>query len=173
MWGYVEYAGLALDHDGLCFVRGARDQSDAAGFFVFNLRANPLGSGACLAKAAPGENEPGVPVAFGWELGVAGVEGPDVVQLDGQGVRKDTLNNLDGVRACRARQRHQIVGSCREVTGSGECQKGFNVRRHSMYRGNHRRLPNGTGRSVRASCACALRSRASSCGVPPAVRSWL
>ena len=120
MWGYVDDAGLALDHDGLCFVRGARDQSDAAGFFVFNLRANPLGAGACLAKAAPGEDEPGVPVAIGWELGVAGVQGPEIVQPDGLSSWERQEIGLECFLALGVGKRLHVGGDCRNALDAPE-----------------------------------------------------
>ena len=67
-------AGLALDHDELGFGQGACDEGDSEGFAGFDLSANPLGASAGLSEATSGEDEPGVPVAVGWELGVAGVE---------------------------------------------------------------------------------------------------
>ena len=66
--GYVQNAGLALDHDGLCFGQGAGDEGYAGCVAVFDLSADPLGACAGLAEASASENEPGVPVAFGWEL---------------------------------------------------------------------------------------------------------
>ena len=49
-------------------------RADSEGFAGFDLSANPLGASAGLSEATSGEDEPGVPVAVGWELGVAGVE---------------------------------------------------------------------------------------------------
>ena len=56
MWGYVEDARLALDHDGLCFVESAGDEGDAVGCLGLYLIADPLGARAGLSEATSGED---------------------------------------------------------------------------------------------------------------------
>ena len=102
---------------------------------VFDLSADPLGAGASFAEAASGENEPGVPVAVGGQLGVAGVEGPEVVQPCGQTPGDAGLNGLDGIRALGVRESHQMVGDLREAAASGECSEYFSIQGHDYVSG--------------------------------------
>ena len=99
------------------------------------LSADPLGTCACLAEASAGENHPGVPVTFGWKLGVAGVEGPEVVQPCGQTPGDAGLNYLDGIRAEGMRESHQMVGDLREAAASGECSEYFSIQGHDYVSG--------------------------------------
>ena len=77
------------------------------------LCADPLGSGASLTEATAGEDEPGVPVAIGGQLGVSGVEWPDVVELYGFASMQAASNGLDGVRALGMWKRAHMVDDCR------------------------------------------------------------
>ena len=99
------------------------------------LSADPLGTGASLSEAASGEYEPGVPVAVGGQLGVAGVEGPEVVQPCGQTPGDAALNYLDGIRAEGMRESHQMVGDLGEAAASGECSEYFNIQGHDYVSG--------------------------------------
>ena len=131
MWGYVDDAGLALDHDGLSFVEGACDEGDAARAGSLDLRANPLGTGASLTEASACEDHPGVPVAIGRELGVAGVEIPVVLEPSGLPCWKATLVGARGGATQVLGQRFNMGGDGVYTVDAGECGESFNV--HSDY----------------------------------------
>ena len=166
----LEESGLALDHDGLGFGEGTGDKGYSVCVAVLDLRADPFGSGACLAESSARENEPGVPVFFGRDLGVAGAEGPIVHQLYKLAVPQAASDSLDGVRALGMWEGTHMVDDRRQAVAGG------GVRRASMSRvilcirwGCRRR--SGTGISVRASFVGTLRIRATSCVVQPATQS--
>lgn len=56
-------SALALDHDRPGLGETCRHQCDARLAVAFGDGANPFGPGASLAEAAPGEDQPGPPVA--------------------------------------------------------------------------------------------------------------
>ena len=114
-----------------------------------------------FAEAASGEYEPGVPVAVGWKLGVAGVEGPEVVQPCGQTPGDAGLNGLDGIRALGVRESHQMVGDLREAAASGECSEYFSIQGHDYVSGCSPSLSSECEGYI---CASFLRLRSSISG---------
>ena len=91
------------------------------------LSADPLGAGASFAEAASGEYEPGVPVAFRWELGVAGVEGPSVSELGSFVFMffEDLLVGTDNSHTLRVRKAAHLVGDLGYQVVSGESRHGL------------------------------------------------
>ena len=142
----------------------------SVGVSVLDLCADPFGSGACLAESSACENEPGVPVFFGWDLGVAGAEGPVLHQLYKLAFPQATLNRLDGVGVVGERHGFQMLGYGVQTVNASECAEGFSIQSHLMFPGDRRRL-SGTGRSVRVSFGGTLRIRATACVVQPATQS--
>ena len=97
------------------------------GVAVLDLSADPFGAGASFAEAASGEDEPGVPVAFGWKLGVAGVEGPSVSELGSFGFMffEDLLVGTDNSHTLRVRKAAHLVGDLGYQVVSGESRHGL------------------------------------------------
>ena len=95
------------------------------------LSADPLGTGASFAEAASGENEPGVPVAFGWQLGLSGVQIPVVPEPGGLPFGKTALVGARGRAALVLGQRFNMGGDGVYTVDAGECGESFNV--HSDY----------------------------------------
>ena len=116
-----------LDHDGLCFVESAGDEGDAGCPVVFDLGADPLGARASLSESSSGENEPGVPVAIGRQLGVAGVERPVIRQPGDLPFRQALLVNLDGVVSLVVWKGPHLAGDGVDAVDAGECAQFFGM----------------------------------------------
>ena len=133
------------------------------------LRTNPLGTCAGLSESAACENEPGVPVFFGWELGVAGVEIPSVVEPGGLGFGKVAADGLDVGGTLSRWKRTQMIDDRREPGLRAKCTEG--IRGHGTMFREVCRLGSATGISRRVSSAGTPRSRATSSGAQPSDRS--
>ena len=132
------------------------------------LSAYPLGTGACFTEASAGEDRPGLPVARRRKLGVAGVEGPDIVQLERFPSGKFLLISTDGGSAQLLLERQNMGGDGVHTFSTGECVEDFSIYGHTMYPVGRRRSVTGT--SGRASFFCILLPRASSHGARLASR---
>ena len=106
------------------------------------LRADPFGTCAGLSESSACENEPGVPVFFGWELGVAGVEIPSVVEPGGLGFGKVAADGLDVGGTLGRWKRTQMIDDRREAglrakdtlnKSVGLCHSIMSPRRERMF----------------------------------------
>ena len=152
----------------------------------------------CDCVAGPGELAPGVPVFFGWELGVAGVEIPSVVEPGGLGFGKVAADGLDVGGTLSRWKRTQMIDDRREPRGKvaadgldvggtlswkrtqmiddrrepglrAKCTEG--IRGHGTMFREVCRLGSATGTSRRVSSAGTPRFRATSSGAQPSDRS--
>ena len=136
MRGDVQNARLSLDHDGLCFVEGAGDEGNAGCLFVFNLIAYPLGACARLAESSSGENEPGVPVAIGGQLGLAGVQVPVVSEPRGLPCWKVAHVDARGGAALVLGQRFNMGCDGVYTGNASECGQYLSVYSHYVSGGS-------------------------------------
>ena len=123
----------------------------------------------CDCVARPGELAPGVPVFFGWELGVAGVEIPSVVEPGGLGFGKVAADGLDVGGTLSRWKRTQMIDDRREPGLRAKCTEG--IRGHGTMFREVCRLGSATGTSRRVSSAGTPRIRATSSGAQPSDRS--
>ena len=123
----------------------------------------------CDCVAGSGELAPGVPVFFGWELGVAGVEIPSVVEPGGLGFGKVAADGLDVGGTLSRWKRTQMIDDRREPGLRAKCTEG--IRGHGTMFREVCRLGSATGTSRRVSSAGTPRFRATSSGAQPSDRS--
>ena len=107
----AEDPGLSLDHGVPDLCGSAGNEGYSAGSAGLDLRADPLGTGACLAEAPAGQEYPRYPESAGRLLILPSNERPAVVKTCPFVFRHALSDSADGIETDSVR-RHRVEACC-------------------------------------------------------------
>jgi hypothetical protein len=149
--GNRQQAAFAFDHHAAGLAKRGGHQRNPRGGIVLCNRPHPFRPGAGLTKAAPGQDQPGLPVASGCQLAGMGPQPPVVAQLAPLPVAHPFERGAALARGERGEEGTTITAHpdrpclCRHQPGWRHWQR----RGSACRRSSHRSI-----RALRARCNC-------------------